>query len=114
MELSGFLIFLYVFLAIIALVINIFMASKMCEIAELKGYDAREKHIFAMCFWLGFFGYLYTIALPDIKMQSLIRKGINNQENKPEIKQKTEKKIEEIKHNPNLEAICKTIPGIEL
>lgn len=48
------------------------MPSKMCEVAELKGYNAKEKHIFAICFWFGIFGFLYVLALPDLKTRSAI------------------------------------------
>lgn len=44
----------------------------MCEVAESKGYNAKEKHIFALCFWFGIFGFLYVIALPDLKMRKLM------------------------------------------
>ncbi|MBR4791107.1 MAG: hypothetical protein IK024_09480 [Treponema sp.] len=67
-------------LAFIILLIAILfiMAKKMCEIAELKGYNAKEKHIFAICFWLGFLGYLYTIGLPDIKVQELLKEKFDS------------------------------------
>lgn len=99
-------IIIYLFFGIIAIVINFFIASKMCEVAELKGYSSKEKHIFAMCFWFGFFGYLYTIALPDLKLHNLLSKAFEQKVQEQEPKK--------LKHNPNLEAICKTIPGIEL
>ena len=34
----------------IAIIILCFMASKMCEVASLKGYEPAKKHIFAICF----------------------------------------------------------------
>ena len=56
----------------IAIIILCFMASKMCEVASLKGYDPAKKHIFAICFWLGIFGYFYVLALPDLKLRKLL------------------------------------------
>ena len=56
----------------IAIIILCFMASKMCEVASLKGYDPAKKHIFAICFWLGIFGYFYALALPDLKLRKLL------------------------------------------
>lgn len=45
--------------------INYITAGWFSEIAEIKGYDSKQKHIFARCFWLGVIGWLYTIALPN-------------------------------------------------
>ena len=44
----------------------------MCEVASLKGYEPAKKHIFAICFWLGIFGYFYVLALPDLKLRKLL------------------------------------------
>lgn len=51
---------------VVSFVINYFVAKKFEEIAFQKGYDA-SIHSFAMCFWLGITGYLYVIALPELK-----------------------------------------------
>lgn len=56
----------------IAIIILCFMASKMCEVASFKGYEPAKKHIFAICFWLGIFGYFYVLALPDLKLRKLL------------------------------------------
>lgn len=48
--------------------INGIGAQKMKEAAILKGYGD-DYHIWALCFWLGIFGYLYTMALPDLVTQ---------------------------------------------
>ncbi|MDY5818854.1 MAG: hypothetical protein SPK26_12565 [Treponema sp.] len=56
----------------IAIIILCFIASKMCEVASLKGYEPAKKHIFAICFWLGIFGYFYVLALPDLKLRKLL------------------------------------------
>ena len=56
----------------IAIIILCFMASKMCEVASLKGYDPAKKHIFAICIWLGIFGYFYVLSLPDLKLRKLL------------------------------------------
>ena len=53
---------IYIILAIIA-------ASLMTKSALLKGYG-KDYHIWAICFWFGLFGILYTISLPDLILQS--------------------------------------------
>lgn len=59
------LLCLFVFLVI-------FMPLRMCEVAELKGYNSKEKHIFAICFWFGIFGFLYVVGLPDLKLRRIL------------------------------------------
>ena len=59
------------YLVMIILVILIFQfigASLMAQSAEYKGYGS-ESHILAICFWLGIFGYMYAISLPDLTLQ---------------------------------------------
>ena len=109
--LSGALIFCIIIL-IAFLILYIYICHKMCEAVDAKGYNSASEHIFAICFWFGLFGFLYALALPDLKLQRLIKSIADN--NKEPIHQ--EKKVQqEIKaHNPNLETICKNIPGIEL
>lgn len=68
----GASIFIYILLFALFIFIICFMAKKMCEVAELKGYNPSQKHIFAICFWLGLFGVLYVIALPDLKLRKLL------------------------------------------
>lgn len=36
----------------------------MSEVAAMKGYGD-EVHAWAWCFWLGIFGYIYVLSLPD-------------------------------------------------
>ena len=50
----------------IVLLVNYIVAKKFEEIAFQKGYDSTI-HSFAMCFWLSIIGYLYVIALPDLR-----------------------------------------------
>ena len=64
----------------LAIVINVMISRKMCQIAVDKGYDARALHIFAWCFWLPIFGYLYVIALPNLNIQSQNAKLIQQNE----------------------------------
>ena len=64
----------------IAIAINVALASNMCKIASNKGYDPHELHIFAWCFWLPPFGYLYVIALPNLNIQSQNAKLIQQNE----------------------------------
>lgn len=40
----------------------------MKQAAYAKGYDDNA-HAFAMVFWLGVFGCLYVIALPDLRIR---------------------------------------------
>ena len=49
-------------LVIIAIfVANLVLAYKM---SEVKGYGD-EVHAWAWCIWLGIFGYIYVLSLPD-------------------------------------------------
>jgi hypothetical protein len=50
------------------LVLWVIIAYLMQEVAFKKGYNT-EVHAFACCFWLGIFGCLYVIALPDKNIQ---------------------------------------------
>lgn len=43
---------------------NLVLAYKMSEVAAMKGYG-EEIHAFAWCIWLGIFGYIYVLSLPD-------------------------------------------------
>ena len=58
------------------------IARKFEKIAEEKGYDS-DIHSFAMCFWLGFVGYLYVIALPNLVQKKNQEKLISLLESKP-------------------------------
>ena len=55
-----------IILLVISLVVDYIVALKFEKIAFQKGYD-KSIHSFAMCFWLGIVGYLYVIALPNLK-----------------------------------------------
>jgi uncharacterized membrane protein YkvI len=48
---------------IIVLVVDYFIAKKFEYIANEKGYEG----YFWWCFWVGLFGYLMVVALPDRK-----------------------------------------------
>lgn len=48
---------------------NGFLAEKMSNVAAMKGYG-KEIHAWAWCFWLGIFGYIYVLSLPDKVTQS--------------------------------------------
>ena len=54
-----------IIILIFYLVLLLMAAGKMSEIAENKGWDSASLHVFAWCFFLPIFGYLYVIALPD-------------------------------------------------
>ena len=60
----------WIFLSITVFIISDAIgAYLMRNAAVLKGYGG-DYHIFAYCFWLGLFGYLYVISLPDLVSQS--------------------------------------------
>ena len=58
---------------VVAVIFNAFVASMLEDAAQRKGYG-KEVHAFAICFWLGIFGCLYVIALPDLKQQKKLNK----------------------------------------
>ncbi len=62
---SGGYIAFVVFAFFVVIGISAFVAGKMNEIAHNKGYDD-SIHAWAMCFWLGWIGYIYVLALPDL------------------------------------------------
>lgn len=65
---------------IFCIIAQLIGANLMAKAASEKGYGP-EAHILAICFWLGVFGYLYTLSLPDKLMReelSTIRKELIN------------------------------------
>lgn len=69
-----FVIFAGIILGISIFLINAIGATLMKNAAVMKGYGD-DLHAWAICFWLGIFGYLYIIALPDrigISMQNAL------------------------------------------
>ena len=60
---------LVIFLGIIFLAVVIFVQYKVAKLFEKiavdKGYN-EEAHAFAMCFWLGFVGYIYVASMPKL------------------------------------------------
>ena len=59
----------YILIACALLAIHIFIAIMMERAARMKGH--KKSHTFAMCFWLGIFGYIYAACLPDLRLQQL-------------------------------------------
>ena len=58
----------------------------MVDVAELKGYDPKQEHIYMFCFFLGILGYLYVLALPDLRLQNLLKSVIEKKyENTSEV-----------------------------
>ena len=53
---------------LVPLIINWFIASKFKQISIDKGY-VEKNHIFELCFFLGFFGFIYVSALPDLTLR---------------------------------------------
>ena len=60
------IIFLGIFLAVV-IFIQYKVAKLFEKIALDKGYD-KKACAFAMCFWLGFVGYIYVAAMPKLNM----------------------------------------------
>lgn len=50
---------------LVVLVVNVIFAIFMRNVAFSKGYND-DVHAFAMCLWLGIFGGIYVISLPDL------------------------------------------------
>lgn len=61
--------YLFILSVVIAIVIQAIFATFMKKVAVRKGYGD-DIHAWAMCFWLGLFGGIYIIALPDLILQS--------------------------------------------
>lgn len=55
---------LWILVLLVVLIANAIGAMLMRSAAIQKGYGD-DIHAWAVCFWLGIFGYLYIIALPD-------------------------------------------------
>ena len=53
----------------VVILIKALIDKKIASTVEKKGYTLQETHAWAMCFWLGIFGYIYVIALPDRTVQ---------------------------------------------
>lgn len=49
----------------LALTVNYFIANKFADIAASKGHSKRK--YFWICFLFGIIGYLWVIALPNIR-----------------------------------------------
>lgn len=64
MGISGWIVII-----LIAVLVNAIGAYLMKGAAIQKGYG-EDIHAWAICFFLGIFGYLYIIALPDKVTQS--------------------------------------------
>ena len=67
----GGVAFVYIAIFVVFIIINYFMALRMQDVVEKKGYT--DLRVVAMCFWLGIIGYLYVIALPDMKVRRLLK-----------------------------------------
>lgn len=99
-----------IIVAIIAIGLNFFAAKKLCEVAELKGHDAKNLHIFAWCFWFPIFGYLYVISLPDLKIRELLQDRVNYSQSQQQNNSYDLSKISEMSKssNDNIESwVCK-------
>lgn len=59
---------LWLLLIAIPIIINCIVSKKFERIAFQKGHTT-SVHAFAMCFWLGAIGYIYVLALPDLRRE---------------------------------------------
>ena len=75
----GFSAIFLLFLPFLLILLNYFVSKKFESIAFIKGYG-KEIHSFAMCFWLGIVGYLYVIALPDLKHDKILNAIISSRQ----------------------------------
>ena len=67
----GGIIAVSVIIFIVLVLVNYNMAQNMQSVVEKKGYT--DVRVVALCFWLGLFGYLYVIALPDLEEHKLLK-----------------------------------------
>ena len=58
------MLLLYILIAVVAIIINVVIASKFAEIAEMKGHE--HDTYFWFTFIFGVIGMLMVIALPDM------------------------------------------------
>ena len=80
------IIFLILVVIVILIVINMNMAAKMSVVSQ-KGHNPDVLHIMAWCFWVPIFGYLYVIALPDLRLREQNKEIIDKLSPKAEIKE---------------------------
>lgn len=80
------IIFLILVVIVILIVINMNMAAKMSVVSQ-KGYNPDVLHIMAWCLWVPIFGYLYVIALPDLRLREQNKEIIDKLSPKAEIKE---------------------------
>lgn len=59
-------IVIFVVMLVITLVVNLIVASKMTDIAILKGHYDKTTLVFVFCFLFGAIGYIYLALLPDM------------------------------------------------
>lgn len=66
----------YIFLGIIALIVNVAFSMKFAEIAEDKGYNGTPYGL--LCFFFGVVGYCMVAALPDLTLYNRIYEDRND------------------------------------
>lgn len=59
-------IVIFVLMLVIALIVNLIVASKMTDIAIMKGHYNKTTLVFVFCFLFGAIGYVYLALLPDM------------------------------------------------
>ena len=66
---------IWILIAIVALVLDYFIAKEFQRVAEMKGHH--EKRYFWITFFFWVVGMFLVIALPDFKSRELLQKGQN-------------------------------------
>lgn len=79
-------IFLSIVILILGLLIDHWAAKKFCDIAEEKGYNAKELNVYRWYFIFPAIGYAYVIALPYRKQYEEVSAYLKKDE--PEVEDK--------------------------
>ena len=119
-----FLIFPGIICFAVILCVSYKVAKLFEKIAFDKGYN-KDAHAFAMCFWLGFVGYIYVAAMPKLTSETLKKNAeqhsptdveTNDFDKANEIYDKANQKMLEGNQNNSIESyveaidLFKTIP----
>lgn len=67
---EGFIIFMYIFTAIISFCVHLFLCGSFSGFAVEKGYESTK--YFLICFFFGILGYVWVAGLPDLRLQQRV------------------------------------------
>lgn len=65
----------------VAILLNVIISKHMERAAIMKGHV--KSHAFALSFWFGVPGYIYTAALPDLNQQEYLESIVKAMQTKP-------------------------------